>query len=359
MSVLEDWGMDPCFDLTTEEGFLLGRVIKTHKNRHILITEKGEIPAVAAGSLLHQLPDSGRLPTVGDWVTAKPSPDGASAVIQAVAPRKGALKRTSRDSNRRDQASGNSQVLAANVDQALIVHSLEKQVNQRALERYLTVAYDGGATPLVILSKVDVAPDPESSRFEAEAIAWGATVLVVSTVDGTGLEALGQALPKGSTSVLLGPSGAGKSTLLNALMGSRAQAVGAVRAEDAKGRHTTTHRHLFRLPKGALVIDTPGLRSLGLGRTDQSSLAQTFPEIAELALGCRFADCSHLHEPGCAVQEAVKTGGLAADRLAGYHKLIKEQEHLSNVSEFSAQRAEKSKWKSIKKEIRRNYSYKR
>ena len=184
-------------------------------------------------------------------------------------------------------------------------------------------------------------------------------MLVVSTLTGAGLEDLGQALAKGSTSVLLGPSGAGKSTLLNALMGNRIQAVGEVREGDAKGRHTTTRRHLFRLPGGALVIDTPGLRALGLGSTDQSSLEQTFPEIAQLAQGCRFADCTHSLEPGCAVQEAVRTGELAADRLAGYQKLIKEQEYLAAVGSTSAQRAEKAKWKSIKKDIRRFSSHKR
>ncbi len=359
MTVLEDWGLDPHFDLTPEEGLFMGRIIKTDKGKHLLITERGEVPAVNAGALLHQLPDAGRLPTVGDWVAARLSPDQASAVIQRVAPRRSELKRTSRDSNRRDPASGNSQVLAANVDQALIVHALDKPVNQRALERYLAVAYDGGATPLVVLSKADLCPDPESCRLEAEAVAWGATVFLVSTMTGEGLEALRQALAKGGTSVLLGPSGAGKSTLLNALMGNPIQAVGDVREGDAKGRHTTTRRHLFRLTSGALVIDTPGLRALGLGSVDQSSLDQTFPEIAELARECRFADCTHMHEPGCAVQEAVKNGQLAADRLAGFHKLVREQEYLSAVSDSSAQRTEKAKWKSLKKDIRRYHSPKR
>ena len=182
---------------------------------------------------------------------------------------------------------------------------------------------------------------------------------MISTVTDTGLEELGQALAKGGTSVLLGPSGAGKSTLLNALMGNPIQAVGDVREGDAKGRHTTTRRHLFRLPSGALMIDTPGLRALGLGGAGQSSLARTFPEIAELARGCRFADCTHMHEPGCAVQKAVGKGELAADRLAGFHKLLKEQEYLLAVGNTSAQRTEKAKWKSIKKDIRRYHSPKR
>lgn len=359
MTSLKDWGLDPGFDPALEEGLLRGRIIKTDKGKHLLITEQGEIPAVAAGSLLHHLPDPSWLPTVGDWVEARLSPEGTSAVIQAVVPRRGELRRTSRDSNRRDQASGNSQVLAANVDQVLIVHALDKPVNQRSLERYLTLAYDGGAKPMVVLSKADLAPDPESCRLEAEAVAWGAAVLIVSTLTGAGVDELESALAKGSTSVLLGPSGAGKSTLLNALMGRETQAVGDVRTGDAKGRHTTTGRHLFRLPGGALVIDTPGLRALGLGSADQSSLDQAFPEIAELAKGCRFADCTHSQEPGCAVQEAVRKGELAEARLAGYHKLIREQEYLIAVGESSAQRAEKAKWKSIKKDIRRYYSHKR
>jgi ribosome biogenesis GTPase len=239
------------------------------------------------------------------------------------------------------------QVLAANVDVALVVVGLDGDFNLRRLERYLAVAYSGGATPVVVLNKADLAADVEGRRVAAQAVAPGVDLRALSALTGDGVDALARAhLVPGRTAVLLGSSGAGKSTLVNALAGGEVQRTAAVREQDSMGRHTTTHRELLRLPGGALLIDTPGIRSLGVaGAAD--GLDTAFADIADIAAGCRFADCRHSGEPGCEVRAALADGRLTQDRLASHRKLEREAAHVARSGDRLLREAERRRWKAI------------
>ncbi len=227
---------------------------------------------------------------------------------------------------RQRASDGQAQVLAANVDVAFLVSGLDHDLNLRRIERYLVLATDGGVTPVVVLNKVDIALDLQRAVSEVHSVAAGARVVVTSAIDGSGLDELRVYLGSGQTACLLGSSGVGKSTLTNALLGQQRQVVKALREDDSRGRHTTTHRELFVLPGGGLLIDTPGLRTVGvLGEGD--SVDATFDDIESLARACRFSDCRHDSEPGCAVRAALETGTLSTARLASHQKL--EAERLS------------------------------
>ena len=259
--------------------------------------------------------ERGERPVVGDWVAVRAT-DPGEAAIEALLPRTTAL-------SRRDPDQKSEQVLVANVDRALLVSGLDLDFNQRRLERYLTLVRASEVAASVVLSKADLAAGGEAAaeRVRAEVVAAvdpEVPVLAVSLLSDAGIAAVRALLAPGETAVLLGSSGVGKLTLLNGLLGRDAQRTQAVRAHDSRGRHTTTRRELFQLPGGALVIDTPGLRELEPWRA-AAGLADAFPDIAELAARCRFRDCSHQREPGCAVQ-----GAVPADRLAAYHKLATE-----------------------------------
>ena len=280
-------------------------------------TSDGEVEgtAMVAGRMRHRA--RGRdLPVVGDWVAVRVSAGAGPVVIEAVLPRHGELAR--RDPDQRTE-----QVLAANVDLAVLVMGLDRDYNLRRLERYLTLVRAAGVAPAVVLSKADLAADVAGSVAEVEASAPGTPVLALALLEPGGHLPLERLLAAGATAVLLGSSGAGKSTLLNALIGRTAQRTSGVRAHDSRGRHTTTTRQLFRLPGGALVIDTPGLRELELVGAE-SGLDEAFPELAALAAGCRFRDCRHIDEPGCALRRAEEEGRVSSDRLAAFRKLAAE-----------------------------------
>ncbi len=244
-------------------------------------------------------------------------------------------------------------MLAANVDTAVIVNGLDRDYNPRRIERYLTLVYESGANPVIVLNKSDLCPEAEVCRAEIEAIAFGVPVLLTSALGGDGLGELEPYLRAGQTLVLLGSSGAGKSTLLNRMAGIDRQSTSPVSAADGKGVHTTTHRELFPLPGGALVIDTPGLRELQLWGESGEGLESTFPEIASLAQRCRYSDCRHENEPGCAVQESLRTGELEAARLESYLKQQAQLSFTAQRQDLSFQMAKKQKWKSISREIKR------
>lgn len=340
------------FESYEQRGLAAARVVRAGGGFYSLLDGEKEMTATLAGQLRHaSSPDL--LPVVGDWVIVDPAAAGGVR-IQAVLPRRTALKRGAAG-NRKSASEKLSavQVLAANVDTAVIVSGLDRDYNPRRIERYLTLVYESGATPVIVLNKSDLCIEAEACRAEIEAIAFGVPVLVTSALGGEGLGEMVSYLQAGQTLVLLGSSGAGKSTLLNRLAGVARQLTSPVSTAVGKGVHTTSHRELFPLPGGALVIDTPGLRELHLWGECRDGLESTFPEIAALAARCRFSDCRHESEPGCAVREALVTGELAAARLESYLKQETQLSYAAHRQDPSFQLADKKKWKSISKEIKR------
>lgn len=276
-----------------------------------VVTPDGERRLPLAG----RLRSSESVPTVGDWAVID------SGAVLGVLPRRNALLRRDAD------GSAEAQLVAANVDVVIVAVPLTEAVRVRKLERYLAFARSSEAEPLVVLTKCDLWPDVDAALDDARAVAGDAAVHAVSAMTGEGVDGLLPLLRTGSTVVVVGPSGAGKSTLANALGAEREQATGAIR-DDGKGRHTTTARELLRLTGGALLIDTPGLRSLSLWDAEDA-IASTFADVAELATECWFRDCGHRTEPGCAVNAAVEDGRLTGDRIDGFVKLAKEEERLA------------------------------
>lgn len=301
------------------EGLVPGRIVIQQRGGYRVVTEAGDIEARATGPLMKAASDIAR-PTAGDWVALEARPGQTTALVHAVLPRATAFIR---------KASGpraGAQVVAANVDVALLVASLNANLNPRRLERYLATTHESGARPVIVLTKSDLAEFVDEDVAEIEAIALGAPVLALSAKTGQGLEALDGYLLPGQTAVLLGSSGAGKSTLLNVLAGEERMATREVRATDDRGRHTTSHRELVLLPSGALILDTPGMRELGLWDADEG-LSATFADIETLASQCKFSDCGHGDEPGCAVQAAIDAGELDPSRLWNFEKLQAELAH--------------------------------
>lgn len=298
------------------QGLKAGRVIVQQRGGYRLITEAGETDAKAAGRLMKSREEMAR-PVAGDWVAYEPRKAPEPAFVQHVLPRRTAFVR---------KAAGrgvHAQVVAANVDVAFLVTSLNSDLNLRRLERYLATAHESGARPVIVLTKADLAPDAAERVAEVRTIAGEAPVLAVAAKQGEGLEAVAAHLEPGRTAVLLGMSGAGKSTLLNALAGSERMATGEIREDDERGRHTTTHRELVLLPSGGLILDTPGMRELGLWDAD-AGVSAVFEDIEALVGECRFSDCGHGGEPGCAVRAALADGSLDPDRWASFRKLQAE-----------------------------------
>ena len=286
------------FTAYAAEGLIPARVIVQQRGLYEIATEVGELSATLAGKLAHDAED-GAYPVTGDWVAVQARPAEGSATIQHVLPRSSTFIR---------RASGpgaaRGQVVAANVDVALLAASMNADLNARRLERYLATAWESGADPVIVLTKADMCVDADARMIEIEAVAMGVPVLAVSAVTGAGLDALRAYLKPGRTAVLLGSSGVGKSTLVNALAGRAQMATQAIREDDARGRHTTSHRELVLLPSGALILDTPGMRELGLWEAGDG-MSAAFADIEALAAQCRFHDCGHNTEPGCAIVAAL------------------------------------------------------
>jgi len=304
------------FQTHAASGLRPARVIVQQRGLYVLATEFGDVTAQLSGRFVYEA-EAGMHPVAGDWVAVVIRPDEAAATIQHVLPRNGAFLRKAAGGGRA------AQVVAANVDVAFVVASLNGDLNARRIERYLAAAWDGGAYPVVVLTKADLCHDYIARRAKIEAIAPGVPVHVVSVVTGQGLEALGNSFAAGQTAALLGSSGVGKSSLVNALAGAALMPTQAIREDDARGRHTTTHRQLVLLPNGRLMLDTPGMRELGLWEAD-AGVATAFADVEALAAHCRFKDCAHAAEPGCAVQAAIADGTLDQNRVRSFAKLQRE-----------------------------------
>jgi ribosome biogenesis GTPase len=335
------------------------RVIAVHKETSIVRGPDGtDRPAIVSGRFRFEALAQSDYPAVGDWVALADDPattrGDEPAIITAVLPRRSAFVRSAADASRR--SAGNlvdEQVLAANVDVAFLVAGLDHDFNLRRLERYLAVAWSSGVRPVVVLNKADIAVDLDDRLLDVEMIAPGVPIVVLSALTGDHVTDLAPYLQSGHTAVVLGSSGVGKSTLVNTLLGQLRQATAAVRDDDSRGRHTTTHRELFELPGGAQLIDTPGIRALEVAGADVGVEA-AFDDIADLASACRFSDCRHEGEPGCAVRAAVDDGRLSRDRLAGHRKLERELAHAERRGDPRARAAEAKRWKSIHKSVARH-----
>ena len=323
------------------EGLIPGRVVVQQRGLYGLVTDLGELAAQISGRFAHGA-GPGDYPVVGDWVAAAPRPAERAATIHAVLPRRTSFVRKAAFS------AVDEQVVAANVDVAFLVASMNADLNARRLERYLATAWQSGATPVVVLTKTDLAEDPEADIAEAESVAFGAPVLAVSAVTGEGMDAFASYLKPRETAVLVGSSGVGKSTLVNALAGEELMATAAIREDDAHGRHTTTHRELIRLPSGALILDTPGMRELGLFDAGDG-LSATFEDIEALILECRFSDCGHTNEPGCRVRAALADGSLDEGRWKSFQKLQRELAHQVRKEDPAAREAHRKHWIAVSK----------
>lgn len=325
-------------------GLLPARVITEYPGRWRVAGAFGERLAVPAGRLRHGAVGRGDLPAVGDWVALELPRDG-EAVVHAVLPRRGKFSRRAAGGEALEQ------IVAANVDVALIVAALNHDFNPRRIERYVAAAWDGGASPVVVLSKADLSDDVEARVAETMAIAPGADVVAVAALGELGIGALARYLVPGKTLALMGSSGAGKSTLTNAILGEARQVTQDVRGGDDRGRHTTTARELLVAPSGVIVIDTPGMRELGRWEAGEG-LGKLFEDVEAIAARCRFADCGHAGEPGCAVAVAQADGSLDPARWESYAKLKREEAYQVRRVDLRAALAEKARWKQIHKEAR-------
>ncbi len=322
-------------------GFSLGRVALEHKRMYRVWTELGELLCEVSGKFSFLAASREDYPAIGDWVVIQPRTNEQRGTIHAILPRK------SKFSRKVAGLSIEEQIIAANVDSVFLVNSLNEDLNLRRIERYLLLAWESGANPIIVLTKSDLCANVEQKLAEIDAIAMGVPVIPISVLEERGLDELQAFLLPGKTVALLGSSGVGKSTLTNYFLGEEKQKVQEVREDDDKGRHTTTHRELVLLPSGALLIDTPGMRELQLWESE-NGLAESFTEIESLASECKYRDCSHEKEPGCAVNAAIENGFLDQNRLLSYKKLLKELAYLEKKQNKRMKTEEKKRSKNKK-----------
>ncbi|HEV7810376.1 MAG TPA: ribosome small subunit-dependent GTPase A [Candidatus Limnocylindrales bacterium] len=352
MTTLDMLGWTPALASAHAPHAALGReparVVAEDRGSYQVLAATGELRAAVTGRFRFEADeDPSAFPAVGDWVVVE-SGLGDETVIHALLPRRTALVR---------QAAGRrtgAQVVGANLDIVFVVASLNGDLNPRRLERYVAAAWESGAQPIVLLTKADLETDTqvEAALAAVARVAAGAEVIVVSSVDGRGVDQVQGRIPVGCTVAFVGSSGVGKSTLLNRLAGAEIAATSAIRDDDGRGRHTTTRRELHLLPGGGLILDTPGMRELALW--DSEGLDQTFGDIEDVAVGCRFTDCSHGTEPGCAVRVALADGRLEPDRYASWQKLRRETAHHERRVDALARAEERRKWKTIGKAVSRH-----
>ncbi len=351
---LAEWGWDEGWEKALgvalspsgeEKGVTPGRVIADTRGRYLAATLSGAHWCGLTGRLRQELAARRLLPITGDWLLVEPDERCPQWPIRGVLPRRNALMRRAPSDPLHYP---DEQVLAANLDLILVVCALDggRNFTSRGVERYLTAAWESGATPVVVLNKVDLAERPDLALLRAQEVAPGVDVLLVSAATGQGCDELAASLRAGRTAALVGPSGVGKSSIINRLLGAALLPTAAPRASDLRGRHTTSMRSLMRLPSGGLLIDTPGLREVGLwGRED--SLDESFSDVAEFAKSCRYGNCSHRREPGCAVQQALAEGALDPARWQSYLDLERELAYAAQKGDARKSRETKAKKKAI------------
>ena len=322
------------------QGYAAGRVALEHKNLFRVYTEYGEVRAEVSGKLRHEASNRSDLPAVGDWVVIRSRPEGERVMIHVVLPRRTSFARKTAGARTEEQ------IVGANVDTVFLLTSLNQDFSLRRIERYLIIAWESGANPIIILSKSDLCDRLADAIDEVRSVARGVPVHAISVVTGEGLQDIAPYFKAGQTVALLGSSGVGKSTLINHLAGVERLRVQTVREHDDRGKHTTTHRELVLLPAGGLVLDTPGMRELQLWEGDES-LQLVFDDIEELAGRCFFSDCRHEDEPRCVVREALATGTIDAGRYQSYEKLQKEIKYQARRKDKLSEIVEKKKWKKL------------
>ena len=328
------------FERFKSDGHLAARIAQEYKRNYIVLGDNGELLAEVSGKFRFEADSRGKYPTVGDWVAVSIPSNNERAIIHALLPRQSAFVR---------KEAGiliEEQVVAANIDTVFIVCGLDGNFNLRRIERYLTLAWESGARPVILLNKSDLCQQLEMRISEVESMAIGVPVLAISAVEGKGFEVLEKYINRGKTAAFLGSSGVGKSSIINRLLGEEKLQIGEVSNAGNRGRHTTTYRQLIILPEGGMVIDTPGMRELQVWG-DEGGLRQVFDDIEELASNCRFRDCAHKSEPGCAVQAAIADGSLDAERFQSYRKLKRELRYLAARQTMKANAVEKLRWKQI------------
>jgi len=350
LSELESLGwtdrLSALYEAFAGDDVIAGRVSVQHRGAYDVLTEHGELRCDVPRRLVYEAESTAELPVVGDWVVVAPRPDDNAGTITAVLPR------LTKFSRKTAWQAAEEQVLAANIDVVLLVASMNEDLSLRRLERYLILAWESGARPVIVLTKADLHAMPETAVAEVETIAGGVPVIPISSKTGAGLAEICGQLTAGLTAVLLGSSGVGKSTLVNTLAGEELLATQEIR-DDGTGRHTTTRRELIRLPGGALIIDSPGIREVQLWVADDG-IDEAFDDVTALFASCKFSDCAHDREPGCAVRAALDEGSLSPERWESYLKLQAELEHLDRKLDKRAASAARKKWIALSKEAREN-----
>lgn len=340
------WGshFEPAAGEITED-LIPARVAEEQRGAYLLFAERGPLEATVSGRMMHEAAAREDYPAVGDWVLARKLPREERAVIHRMLPRRTRLSR---------KVAGtkvDEQIIAANVDTVFLVSSLNAELNLRRIERYLSVIWESGAMPVIVLNKADLAEDASILLALVEGVAPGVDLHTTSAATGEGVDALRRYLAVGRTAAFIGSSGVGKSSLVNRLLSGEVMEVSHISNYD-KGRHTTTSRQMLAVPDGGLIIDTPGLRELGLWDAD-AGLGMAFSDVEQLARACSFSDCQHRSEPGCAIQAALDSGDLDYDRLESYRKLQREQLFIEGKKNPRLREEQHRKWKQIAKANRK------